>query len=87
MKVAIAVVTFLLSASTVWASDWKEYKADHFIIFHTGDEAYAKEVGRNADKYYVRIADELGYQRYSNFWQWENRAAGRIRHVPGSCTG
>ena len=28
---------------------------------------------RKAEEYYKQIGDELGYARYSNFWQWDNR--------------
>jgi hypothetical protein len=52
---------------------WKELKGDHFIIAYVGDEAYAREVLRKAERYYSDIASDLGYARYSNFWQWDKR--------------
>jgi hypothetical protein len=55
-------------------ADWKELKGDHFIVYYLADESFAKQVAHDAEIYYNRIADELGYPRYSNFWQWENRA-------------
>lgn len=52
---------------------WNELKGDHFIIYYRANESFAKEVLRKSESYYLRIGDELGYQRYSNFWSWENR--------------
>jgi hypothetical protein len=37
------------------------------------DEEFARDVSRRAEEYYRQIARELGYQRYSEFWTWENR--------------
>jgi len=63
----------------VWASRldaaeaWKELKGDHFIIYHLGDDNFAGEVLRKSESYYQQVSSDLGYARYSNFWQWENR--------------
>ena len=62
-----------LNSITVQAAEWNEVKGDHFIVYYKADENFAKEVERNAEIYYNRIAADLGYPRYSNFWQWENR--------------
>jgi hypothetical protein len=56
------------------AAAWQELKGDHFIVYYEGEESFAKDVVNHAETYYTRIADELGYPRYSNFWSWENRA-------------
>jgi len=53
--------------------EWTELRGDHFIIFYTGEKQFAKDVLSASEKYYLRIADDLGYQRYENFWQWDNR--------------
>jgi hypothetical protein len=55
------------------AEEWKEEKGDHFIVYYKEDAAFAKDAERQAEVYYNRIADDLGYPRYSNFWQWDNR--------------
>lgn len=52
---------------------WNEVKGEHFIVHHLGDDHFAKDVLRSAEKYYDDIGDDLGYTRYSDFWQWENR--------------
>ncbi|MFH1996084.1 MAG: peptidase MA family metallohydrolase [Candidatus Omnitrophota bacterium] len=67
------VATILPLSSVSHAEKWKELKGDHFIIYHAGAESSAKEILRNSEKYYKRIATELGYQRYSDFWTWDNR--------------
>jgi hypothetical protein len=54
--------------------EWQELKGDHFIVFYDkGKEDFSREVLRAAERGYSEIASDLGYARYSNFWQWENR--------------
>ena len=52
---------------------WKELKGDHFIIYYLQDDKFASEVLSKAEEYYNRINEDLGYERRSNFWQWEHR--------------
>ncbi len=54
-------------------SEWKEIKGDHFIVMYLSDELHAKEVAHKAEGYYRKVADDIGYGRYSKFWSWENR--------------
>lgn len=54
-------------------AEWKEEKGDHFIVYYAKDGASAKEVLRKAEYCYNKVASDLGYARYSNFWQWDNR--------------
>lgn len=61
---------FLPSAA---AEDWKVVKCEHFLVYYLDDAAFAEETSRKAEKYYASIADDLGYARYDQFWQWENR--------------
>ncbi len=68
----------ILALSICWclgvgAADWQEVKGDHFIVYYMQNEKFAKDTAHKAEQYYVSIADELGYPRYSNFWQWDNR--------------
>ena len=53
--------------------EWQESKSEHFIIYYTDDEGFAKKVSRQSEIYYRNIASELGYQRYSEFWTWNKR--------------
>jgi len=53
--------------------NWKELKGDHFITYYVNDEDFASEVLRKAEGHYHQISSDLGYQRYTNFWQWDRR--------------
>ena len=53
--------------------DWKKASGEHFFVYYTDDDKFAKNVLDKAEKYYVRIAKGLGYPRYSGFWTWDNR--------------
>lgn len=50
-----------------------ELHSDHFILLTYGRVLYAREVLRRAEAYYQSIARRLGYDRYENFWTWEDR--------------
>lgn len=74
-KICCALILFLLfPVSGLKAQDWQELKGDHFIIFYVNDQDFAGNVLRQSEYYYNRIASDLGYVRYSNFWQWDQRA-------------
>ena len=60
-------------ADTADKFDWKELKGTHFIVYFFGEESFARDVLNSAEKYYTRIAAELGYARYQDFWTWEKR--------------
>lgn len=69
-------VCILLSSvflSNLCAQEWIELRSEHFIIYFTKDEKFAKQVLNKSEIYYKQIAVDLGYQRYSNFWLWNNR--------------
>ena len=52
----------------------KEIKGKHFIVYYyAGSEGFANEVLTKAEEYYVSIAKDLGYERYSEFWLWDKR--------------
>ena len=42
-------------------------------MYFTQDESFASDISHKAEKDYKRIASDLGYARYSNFWTWANR--------------
>lgn len=52
---------------------WKEVVGDHFIIYYKGNEGFTRDVSEKAEVYYGRIATDLGYPRYSEFWTWDKR--------------
>ncbi len=63
----------LLLSPSSWGAEWQELKGDHFIVYYKTDEKFAKDILRQSEGYYKQIASDLGYARYSNFWQWDNR--------------
>ena len=73
-KIVIFLCALLLVAnSPALCQEWQELKSEHFIVYFTQDESFAKDVSYKAEVYYQRIAADLGYARYSNFWTWDNR--------------
>ncbi len=67
-----AAAAMLCAPCEARASDWKEIKGDHFVVYYAADEIFAKDTLRHAETYYTRIADDLGYNRFS-YWNWDNR--------------
>jgi len=57
----------------VSAREWSVLSGDHFLVNFVQDEKFAKETLDKAEVYYRRIASELGYPRYSEFWTWDKR--------------
>lgn len=69
---------FLALLPGIARAQWKEVKAEHFIVLYPQSgssdmERFARDVGSSAERYYKRIANELGYPRYSDFWTWDRR--------------
>jgi len=56
-----------------FAADWKELRGEHFMVFYAQEEAQARQVLDSAEVFYRRIASQLGYPRYSEFWTWDKR--------------
>jgi hypothetical protein len=73
MKIVCIISIILLTATTLIAQDWQELKGEHFVVYFTQDKVFASQVLRKAERDYGRIASDLGYARYSNFWTWANR--------------
>jgi len=79
-----AVLCLLSIAGPASGQQWQEIKGDHFIVYlaypqndlsanKSGIEDFGKEVSRRSEVYYSRIATDLGYPRYSEFWTWDKR--------------
>lgn len=72
-------IAFVLSAcllsplKSALAQDWQEVRGEHFLVYFAESGQFAKDVLEKAEIYYRRIASDLGYPRYSNFWTWDNR--------------
>lgn len=53
---------------------WNIEKSTHFIVYYKhAQKTFVDELIMQAENYYNRIADDLGFRRF-NFWLWENRA-------------
>lgn len=74
VKIFYTLFIALLICIAAHAEGWKEKKSEHFIVYYAEDDKFAAEVLLRAEKYYKKIASDLGYSRYDNFWQWDNRA-------------
>lgn len=50
-------------------------KGKHFIVYYDRPvgQSWARSVLREAERYYDKIASQIGYSRYQNFWTWELR--------------
>ena len=48
-------------------------KSGHFIVKYKVDNQFADNVIKRAEKYYHSIEKDLGLDRFSDFWTWENR--------------
>ena len=64
---------FFACATASFAQDWQKSSGDHFLVYFIQDESFAKEISYRAENYYVQIASDLGYPRYSEFWTWDKR--------------
>ncbi|MCK9594634.1 MAG: hypothetical protein M0R35_03035 [Candidatus Omnitrophica bacterium] len=80
----LAALFILSEPQPAACQQWQEIKGDHFIVYHSYPqdarssnksriEDFGKEVARRAEIYYGRIAIDLGYPRYSEFWTWDKR--------------
>lgn len=85
---ALCVFLFFIAPCYAGSENWQELKDEHFIVYYapadpssvlvSSDtkitaENFASQALFEAEKYYQRIAQELGYARYSEFWTWDKR--------------
>lgn len=71
--IILAILLTLPAAS--FGLYWEKINGDHFIVnfSENKDRPLAQEVLAKAEVFYNRIADNLGYPRYSDFWSWDKR--------------
>ena len=78
-KIALLICAFIFflfaifTGKFLFAEEWKELSGDHFLVYFNGDDKFPKDVLDKSEIYYQRIATELGYPRYSEFWTWDKR--------------
>ncbi|HBG62531.1 MAG: hypothetical protein A2Y03_08225 [Omnitrophica WOR_2 bacterium GWF2_38_59] len=58
------------------SSGWREERGKHFIIKYPSSEtaSWARDILNKSEIYYDKVAQDIGYARYRNFWTWDNRA-------------
>lgn len=56
-------------------SQWQTIKREHFIVYFydPNHRDTAAQVLSKAEEYYDKVAYQIGYARYNNFWTWEDR--------------
>jgi len=81
MKVIYFLVFFFISLGSsggeeIFDGPWQEVKGTHFVVRYSApaDASEAGRILRRAEEYYTKIANQIGYARYTNFWTWEDRA-------------
>ncbi|MCX5694075.1 MAG: hypothetical protein NT014_02895 [Candidatus Omnitrophica bacterium] len=72
-KLCLLIFLSLFCLAAGYPGDWLEKKSEHFVVNFTQDEKFAQDVLDAAEKDYRRIAYDLGYVRYSEFWTWDKR--------------
>ncbi len=69
----------LRSAPLVFAADpgkpFLEAGSDHFRVRFSmeSERGTAQTVLGRAEAFYIKIADDIGYSRYEDFWTWDHR--------------
>lgn len=56
-------------------SKWQTVKGDHFVVYYYSRDyaSTASLVLTKAEEYYDKVAYQIGYARYGDFWTWEDR--------------
>lgn len=56
-------------------SKWQTTKGEHFVVYFFNKEhaSVASHVLTKSEEYYDKVAYQIGYARYSDFWAWEDR--------------
>jgi len=73
---ALIMAWVFLSQGTLCADEsWQQIKGKHFVVFYQSakEKDLAQKVLREAERYYDRIGERIGYQRVSKFWTWDER--------------
>ena len=72
--ICLVMLSSFVNIDDVRAGQLEEISSEHFIVYApSSEENFAKEILNAAEKDYKRIAVDLGYPRYSNFWTWDKR--------------
>lgn len=72
---AMTMLILLCCPAAVPAQEWEEIKDKHFVVYYMdpADRQTAMKVLREAENYYHKVGEQIGYTRYHNFWTWDER--------------
>ena len=79
LVILFSAVIFIFVGRAVLAADAKspflELAGEHFRVRYTmsQEKDEARLVLRRAEEYYLRVAADIGYSRYQDFWTWDRR--------------
>jgi len=65
-----------LKGEEVFDGNWQELKGTHFVVFFGSpqDAEEAAKILRRSEEYYGKVAQQIGFSRYGDFWTWDDRA-------------
>lgn len=70
----LIILLLWLPQILIGGQDWHTIKSTHFIVYYKkAKEDFLMRLIENAERYYDKIADDLGFRRY-DFWLWDKRA-------------
>ncbi len=72
---SLMILFFFCAGEPAYGDYWKKERGTHFIVWYSSDESpvWARSVLRAAETYYRRIAKNINYSRFRNFWTWDER--------------
>ncbi|MFT7537966.1 MAG: hypothetical protein ACI9F2_000106 [Lysobacterales bacterium] len=70
------ILVSIVCATNAYALEYKIDKSKHFVVEYpvSVGKTWASTVLRTAERNYDKIANRLGFRRYTNYWTWDNRA-------------
>ena len=71
--VLVFIMSILIGCSFANGNDWRVEKSTHFIIYYYDNYSFARKVVRKAEDCYRKIARDIGFVRYKDFWLTNNR--------------
>ena len=74
LTIALLCASFFYCVPGCSGEAWREAKSDHFVVYFLDSDVFARGLLGEAENFYLRIASDIGYGRYTDFWSWEKRA-------------
>jgi len=65
-----------LKGEEIFDGKWQEIKGKHFVVLFVSakDAEEAAKILRKSEEYYNKVAQQIGFSRYGDFWTWDDRA-------------